>query len=306
LAARAFGYIGGKTSEIVLTTLITSITTIVCAIIRLYGETHPPDKHKGNKQIASTQHGATTATDSRSRKASSNVLHGINWRRVILPTAVVGIGTLILTIIWLLPTSTSVCRVGYQCNFQSTGVNGDRACTDNFEIKTLPRVSGININMTQRALSSYGYSIWEVKAFESATRTNNLITSSGAQAAASSTEDPRYLPQKAIDGRMDTRWGSALCCIPFNTCPAKDTGGLQCNVAGADDPQSLEITFLKPETVGLIEVAWQDSFALDYCVVIHQKPIITDATYGISLIALIAVAIIAGMYLERKKTKKLS
>lgn len=272
-------------SDSVLITLITSVTTIICATISAYVQIRVAIK-----------------------RDKKNVLDGINWLKIILPSIYVGGATLIIifAILWSLPTSTSVCRDGYQCNLHSLGANGDKACTDNIElVPPLPRVSGININMTRRALPNYGYSIWEVKAYESTTSTNNLITSTGAQAKATSTEDSRFIPQKAIDGIMDTRWGSALCCIPFNTCIASDRGGLQCNVKGAEDPQSLEITLLKPATVGRIAIEWQDAYALDYCVVIHQKPALTDSTYGIALIALIVAAwsiFFVGVLYWRKQT----
>jgi hypothetical protein len=104
--------------------------------------------------------------------------------------------------------------------------------------------------MTNRAIPIYGYSIWEVEAYESITSTTNVITATaGVQATATSNEDDRRLPQDAIDGNMLTRWASAWSDKP-----------------DGKDPQVLTITFPRPVTIGRIVIKWQDAYAQDYCV----------------------------------------
>jgi hypothetical protein len=154
------------------------------------------------------------------------------------------------------PTPTTPCRVGFRCTL--TGVDGYKFCDDVFEIQPQP-VSSISISMTKRAIPLYGYSIWEVAAYESSTSTTNLISDTvGVQVTATSIEGNTpednipYLPKNATDGNMMTRWGSAWSDKP-----------------NGKDPQVLTIMFPKPVTVGRIAIKWQDAYALDYCVRVH-------------------------------------
>jgi hypothetical protein len=143
-------------------------------------------------------------------------------------------------------------RVGFRCTLSSTGNSDDKFCADVVEIQPQP-VSSISISMTNRDIPIYGYSIWEVEAYETITSTTNLIsTTVGMQATATSKEDDVHLPQAAIDGNMLTRWASAWS-----------------DKSDGKDPQVLTITFPKSVTVGRIVIKWQNAYARDYWVAIR-------------------------------------
>lgn len=158
----------------------------------------------------------------------------------------------------LTPTSTpsptpTPCRVEFRCELLSTGTgnNDDQFCDDVFEIPP-QSVSSISITMTKRALPDFGYSIWEVEAYESTTSTTNLISTTVGVTATSIQEDYPSQPKNAVDGNMFTRWASAW--------STKSNG---------KDPQVLTITFPVPVTVGRIVIKWEKAYALDYCVGVH-------------------------------------
>ncbi len=155
------------------------------------------------------------------------------------------------------PTATeTVCpnRVGFVCKLQPTGYGGS-ACRDVFDVLPPQLASSVTIVMSGRALPTYGYSIWEIEAYDSTTSTTNLISAtSGMQITATSNEYADGKAQAAIDGDMTTRWASAFA--------GKPKGG---------DPQVLTFRFPEPLNIGRIVIWWQDAYARDYCVTLSPN-----------------------------------
>ena len=90
----------------------------------------------------------------------------------------------------------------------------------------------------------------------------------GAQAAAVSKEDDRYIAPYAIDGNLLTRWASAKCCNS-GICPKDDKGNLKCDNPDGQDPQWLKITLPKPATIDRIVLKWERAYAVEYCAIIN-------------------------------------
>lgn len=141
-------------------------------------------------------------------------------------------------------SSVSICRTDFQCAL----VNG--ACKDLILVQPARLVSRIYISMTQRG-SIYGYSLWEVRAFNGA---NNVAP--GGTAKASPAEGLSFdgcvedKERCAIDNNMTTRWGSDY-------------------LRHGDESQWFEITFASPVLIDRIELEWETAYAKAYCVIIE-------------------------------------
>lgn len=118
------------------------------------------------------------------------------------------------------------------------------------EIITIPlqAVGSIQIDMTQRG-SPYGYSLYEVEAYNPFTTTNLLLN---ADCAASSFQNDVNCPActcgKALDGNLSTRWSSEQ--------PTYSGGPLA--------PQWLVITPTHPSRVMTVTLHWEAAYASSY------------------------------------------
>jgi hypothetical protein len=65
------------------------------------------------------------------------------------------------------------------------------------------------MNATQRALTSFGYSLWEFQVYGTPGGGTGALLSQGKAATASSTETV-FVAASAVDGDPGTRWGSAF------------------------------------------------------------------------------------------------
>ena len=123
--------------------------------------------------------------------------------------------------------------------------------------------------MEQRALLDYGYSLWEVNIYDP--DGTDLARIPGVSAQATSEQEPEnklYIPERAIDDDMTTRWGSAHCCqgLPQNQPCAREGGQVVCDNEESKDPQGLEITLAEPALVDHVVLKWEDAYAEKYCV----------------------------------------
>jgi hypothetical protein len=89
----------------------------------------------------------------------------------------------------------------------STGISEDHACTDTKFQDTPSIVSSIHITMTTKCLDEFGYSLLEVEAYGPDEPRRNLIIGGTAQA---SSEQDGFPAEGAIDGALNTRWGSSF------------------------------------------------------------------------------------------------
>jgi len=109
-------------------------------------------------------------------------------------------------------------------------------------------VARIRIDMATKA-TDFGDSLWEVEAYSPNTGETNLVT--GGEACASSSQNDSNCQEcfadKAIDGDMDTRWGSDWY-----------------------DPQWLQIDLPDPQVVDCIVLNWEDAYAAQYCVTVTE------------------------------------
>jgi hypothetical protein len=118
-----------------------------------------------------------------------------------------------------------------------------RGGTETIAIEPSSTIKGIHIDLTERALQDYGFSLREVEIYGPGT--GNLAI--GATAKASSWQDSPGCygcsPDKAIDGNINTRWGSDW-----------------------SEPQWLSITFAAPLAINRIVLKWEAAYAKKYCV----------------------------------------
>lgn len=125
--------------------------------------------------------------------------------------------------------------------------NSGRGGTETVKIEPSRAIGNVHIDLIERALKQYGFSLWEVEIYGPGT--NNLAI--GATATASSWQDGYGCydcsPEKAIDGRMDTRWSSDF-----------------------HEPQWLTITLPAPQVVSRIVLKWEAAYAEEYCVEVTQ------------------------------------
>jgi hypothetical protein len=144
-----------------------------------------------------------------------------------------------------------ICQTDFKCRLQNTGHDADQACKDSISVKTLNPVSRIYVEMTEKG-SEFGYSIWEVKAFN-----NNEKLSLKGTATASSSEglsfDGCRNAQCAVDGEIATRWGSEH---------KKDSSQIQW----------LDIILSEPVSVDRIELEWETAYAKNYCITLGYLP----------------------------------
>ena len=141
---------------------------------------------------------------------------------------------------------------GYGCSGNMATVEpgmSDQSCTDIFTLASPITTTQIRIEMAERALEAFGYSLYEVEAYGPEDSTKNLLI--GGAVVASSVEDERYIASNAIDGGKITRWASAK----------------------QQDPQWLEITLPPPATpqpalIDRIVLKWEQAYATEYCVIV--------------------------------------
>jgi hypothetical protein len=137
-----------------------------------------------------------------------------------------------------------VCKSYSPTSFCTNSGSGG---TETIEVEPPRTIGGIHIDLIERALKQYGFSLWEVEIY--GPDTSNLAI--GATATASSSQDSygcyECFPEKAIDGRMDTRWGSDFY-----------------------EPQWLEITLPTPHVVNRIVLKWEAAYAKEYCVTVIE------------------------------------
>jgi hypothetical protein len=133
-----------------------------------------------------------------------------------------------------------VCRSYPPTSFCTNSGSGG---TETIEAEPPRTVGRIRIDLIERALKQYGFSLWEIEIYGPGT--SNLAI--GATATASSSQDSDgcddCFPYKAIDGNMNTRWASNW-----------------------SEPQWLEITFSTPQVVNRVVLKWEAAYAKEYCV----------------------------------------
>jgi beta-mannanase len=125
--------------------------------------------------------------------------------------------------------------------------NSGSGGTETIKIEPPRTVGEISIDLIKRRVfpdgNRYGFSLWEVEIYGPGT--GNLAI--GAAATASSSQDSpgcyACFPDKAIDGNMNTRWGSNW-----------------------SEPQWLTITLPVPQVVDRVVLKWEDAYAKEYCV----------------------------------------
>jgi hypothetical protein len=145
----------------------------------------------------------------------------------------------------------------------------------------------IHIDLIKRALPGYGYSLWEVQAYEStcAAKPPSEDLVAGVTAAASSVENGAmalYMPNFAVDGYMSTRWSSAF-----------------------SDPQSLEIPLDSSQVgkpINCVVLNWENAFAVEYKIHIVKSP--SRFPWYLIVSALLILAILFLVVLPRAKKKK--
>jgi hypothetical protein len=119
--------------------------------------------------------------------------------------------------------------------------------TETIQIEPQRTIRGIRIDLKKRALQQYGFSLWEVEIYGPGT--GNLAI--GAIATASSWQDSPGCygcsPDKAIDGNMNTRWGSEFY-----------------------EPQWFEITLPDFQVVNRIVLRWENAYAAEYCITVIE------------------------------------
>jgi hypothetical protein len=154
--------------------------------------------------------------------------------------------------------SVRVCRTaesGLDCpgNMQSTG---NATCTETIILSAAIRASGLVISMTERPPenANWGFSLWEVEAYQGSSAGTNLAKK-GMASASSVEPQTSWTADKAVDGAMDTRWSS----VQGMANPNKEIG-----------PQWLKIMLPQPAEVDRVVLKWQDAYALEYCVEVIQ------------------------------------
>jgi hypothetical protein len=122
--------------------------------------------------------------------------------------------------------------------------------TETIQVEPPRTVARIRIDMEEKA-TGYGDSLWEVEAY--GPDTGNLVIGEEDEdrARASSEQDSTgcegCFAYRAIDGDMNTRWGSDWY-----------------------DPQWLEITLPDPQVVNRIVLRWETAYAERYCVTVIE------------------------------------
>lgn len=162
---------------------------------------------------------------------------------------------------------SSPCTRSYGCSVVTMATvepgKSDRFCEETITLSPTVKASGFRIDMTQRALENYGYSLYEVEAYGPADTLKNLLIG-GAQVNASSNKGDAPL---VIDGKMlYSRWDSEHCC--FASCPKDKNGNMLCDNPKWTDHQWLEITLLKPADIERIVLKWEQAYATEYCVIV--------------------------------------
>jgi hypothetical protein len=118
-----------------------------------------------------------------------------------------------------------------------------RGGTETITIEPSSTIKGIHIDLAERALQDYGFSLWEVELYGPGT--GNLAIDATAKASSWQDSPGCYdcSPDKAIDGEINTRWGSDW-----------------------SEPQWLSITFASPLVINRIVLKWEAAYAKKYCV----------------------------------------
>ncbi|MBU0494629.1 MAG: discoidin domain-containing protein [Chloroflexi bacterium] len=105
----------------------------------------------------------------------------------------------------------------------------------------------IRIDLYTRALTAYGFSLFEVEAYgpDDPGKTTNLLTSGRACASSIEANNPVWHPCQVLDGSMSTRWAS-------------DWG----------EPQWLVIVLSEPQLVKYVVLKWEAAYAIEYQVIV--------------------------------------
>jgi hypothetical protein len=153
---------------------------------------------------------------------------------------------------------SSICREDFGCTLapftpspKVTPASAVGECVDSIELDQRCLASHISIEMTEKGMPSYGYSLWEVRVLDGETN-----VAPKAKASASSSQEMPFAngcayAECGIDDDPNTRWGSN-----FATPETKDR------------PQTFELVFPAPVPVDRIELHWQDAYAKAYCVTV--------------------------------------
>jgi len=161
------------------------------------------------------------------------------WKVMLAGLAIVIIA--IVVTVTLTSTSTPACSYSTKSGQGGTEIITFSQCP----------AAKVRIEMRKKALVGYGYSLWEVEAYESQsgcesrTSSENLVI--GGRADGSSVEHGAvalYKYNNAIDGYMGTRWSSEF-----------------------SDPQCLEIDLPASKVgkqVSCIVLVWESAFAVEY------------------------------------------
>jgi hypothetical protein len=129
-------------------------------------------------------------------------------------------------------------------------------CTDNGNggTETIPiepprTIARICIDMKERA-TGFGNSLWEVEAYGPDTGDTNLVKDGQAEASSAQNDSNcgECFASKAIDGHLNTRWGSNWY-----------------------DPQWLEISLPELQVVDTIVLTWEVAHARAYCVSVAER-----------------------------------
>ncbi len=141
------------------------------------------------------------------------------------------------------PTPTPCSRIaieesGVYCT--ESGIGG----TEILAVKPPRPVDRVRVDMAHRA-TEYGDSLWEVEVYGPGSGDTNLAISGEACASSAQNDSncQECFADKAIDGDMNTRWGSDWY-----------------------DPQWLDISLPAPQVVNCVVLKWEEAYADQYCV----------------------------------------
>jgi hypothetical protein len=148
---------------------------------------------------------------------------------------------------------TAASGLGCPGNMQFTG-NG--SCTETIALHPVIHAAGLVITITKRPPenANWGFSLWEVAAYQGDATGINFAKGGTASASSVEPQTP-WTADKAVDGDMTTRWSS----VQGMAMPNKEIG-----------PQWLKIMLPQPADVDRVVLKWQDAYALEYCVEIIQ------------------------------------
>ncbi len=145
----------------------------------------------------------------------------------------------------LTPTPPPVAIVGSVLYCTSNGGGG----SETIAVEPPRAISRICVDMKKRA-TEFGNSLWEVVAYGPDTGDTNLVKDGQAEASSAQNDEncKECFASKAIDGHLNTRWGSNW-----------------------KDSQWLEISLPELQVVDTIVLTWEVAHAREYCVSVTER-----------------------------------